>query len=108
MTDGRSKSSWRLDEMAGRPRRHPIHGHWRYGITSRSEVLPNVIVNIEQCGETDYSGMIETFSIQEVMKARCQDLEDLLAACMQLEAETGRRAARGRTALQASRPRCCT
>ncbi|CAD5229624.1 unnamed protein product [Bursaphelenchus okinawaensis] len=86
------KSCWNLDEMARKPRKHPIHNHWRYGITSESKVLSNVIVNIEQCGETDYSGMIETYSIQEVMKARCQDLEDLLAEVMEMEAKTGRQA----------------
>jgi hypothetical protein len=32
---------------------------------------------------------MNTYSVQEVMKARCQDLEDLLAAVMKLEQETG-------------------
>jgi hypothetical protein len=83
------RSCWNLNELAGKPRVHPIHSHWRYGITAPSEVLENVIVNIEQCGETDYIGMLETYSIQEVMKARSQDLEDLLAKVMEMERETG-------------------
>ncbi|KAH7700806.1 Protein R03A10.5 [Aphelenchoides avenae] len=86
------QTSWDLDNMHKKPRTHAIHSHWRYGITGNSEVLDNVIVNIEQCGETDYSGMLETYSIQEVMKARGWDLEDMLKHCMDLEAETGRQA----------------
>ncbi|KAI6191436.1 CRAL-TRIO domain-containing protein [Aphelenchoides bicaudatus] len=86
------KSCWNLNEMAGKPRKHPIHSHWRYGITGPSQVLENVIVNIEQCGETDYSGMMQSYSIQEVMKARCQDLEDLLAEVMKMEKATGKQA----------------
>lgn len=34
--------------MAQKPRLHPIHNHWKYGITGKSNVLENVIVNIEQ------------------------------------------------------------
>lgn len=75
--------------MAHKKRKHPIHSHWRYGITGPSKVLENVVVNIEQCGQTDYSGMMSSYSIQEVMKARCPDLEDLLAAVMEMEKETG-------------------
>lgn len=33
--------------------------------------------------------MLKTFSIQEVLKARTQDLEDMLAECMECEARTG-------------------
>lgn len=33
--------------------------------------------------------MQKTFSMQEVLKARTQDLEDMLAACMECEAKTG-------------------
>jgi len=36
--------------------------------------------------------MMSSFSIQEVMKARTKDLEDLLAACMKLEKRTGKQA----------------
>lgn len=42
------KSSWDLDYLAHKARKHPIHSHWMYGITGQSQVLPNVIVNIEQ------------------------------------------------------------
>jgi hypothetical protein len=85
-------SCWDLDNLAKKPRNHIIHNHWKYGITGRSEVLDGVIVDIEQCGETDYSGMIETYSIQEVMKARVWDLEDMLRHVMEYEAETGKQA----------------
>ncbi|KAH7718734.1 Protein R03A10.5 [Aphelenchoides avenae] len=42
------QTSWDLDNMHKKPRTHAIHSHWRYGITGNSEVLDNVIVNIEQ------------------------------------------------------------
>ncbi|KAI1707953.1 CRAL/TRIO domain-containing protein [Ditylenchus destructor] len=86
------KSSWDLDNLAERPRSHPIHKHWKFGITGNSEVLENVIVNIEQLGQTDYAGMVETYSMQDVLKARTKDLEDMLAACMKLESQTGKQA----------------
>ncbi|VDL69215.1 unnamed protein product [Nippostrongylus brasiliensis] len=86
------KSTWDLDNMHKKTRTHPIHNHWRYGITGHSGVLENVIVNIEQCGRTDYSGMMECFSISEVMKARVYDLEEMLAQCMELEKATGKQA----------------
>ncbi|KHN76017.1 hypothetical protein Tcan_18176 [Toxocara canis] len=41
-------SSWKLDDFLSVPRRHPIHNHWKHGITGLSGVLENVIVNIEQ------------------------------------------------------------
>ncbi|KAI6227162.1 CRAL-TRIO domain-containing protein [Aphelenchoides besseyi] len=86
------KSCWNLNTMARKQRQHPIHRHWKYGITEKSKVLDNVIVNIEQCGTTDYHGMLVTHSIPSVMKARSQDLEDLLAEVMELEEKTGRQA----------------
>ncbi|CAJ0610444.1 unnamed protein product [Cylicocyclus nassatus] len=86
------KSTWDLDNLHKKERTHFIHSHWRYGITKLSGTLENVIVNIEQCGKTDYSGMMECFSISEVMRARIYDLEDMLAKCMELEKETGKQA----------------
>ncbi|XGW35530.1 hypothetical protein V3C99_019059 [Haemonchus contortus] len=86
------KSTWDLDNMHKQDRTHPIHNHWRYGITGESGVLENVIINIEQCGRTDYTGMMECFSISEVMRARVYDLEDMLAHCMELEKRTGKQA----------------
>uniref|UniRef100_A0A7E4UUQ1 CRAL-TRIO domain-containing protein n=1 Tax=Panagrellus redivivus TaxID=6233 RepID=A0A7E4UUQ1_PANRE len=86
------QSAWKLDEMKTKPRSHPIHTHWKHGITGPSKVLENVLVNIEQCGQTDYWGMIQTWSIQEVMKARVPDLEEMLRECMQIEKETGKQA----------------
>ncbi|KAK5980080.1 CRAL-TRIO domain and GOLD domain and CRAL/TRIO N-terminal domain-containing protein [Trichostrongylus colubriformis] len=86
------KSTWDLDNMHKLERTHPIHNHWRYGITGESDVLDNVIINIEQCGRTDYTGMMECFSVAEVMRARIYDLEVMLAQCMELEKRTGRQA----------------
>ncbi|PIO65873.1 hypothetical protein TELCIR_12435, partial [Teladorsagia circumcincta] len=82
------KSSWDFDSIHKKDRTHPIHNHWRHGITGESGVLENVIINIEQCGTTDYNGMMECFSISEVMKARVYDLEEMLAQCMELEKRT--------------------
>jgi len=42
------KSCWKLNEIARKPRNHIIHGHLRFGIRGRSNILENVIVNIEQ------------------------------------------------------------
>ncbi|VDO78315.1 unnamed protein product [Heligmosomoides polygyrus] len=86
------KSTWNLDDMHKKDRSHPIHNHWRHGITGMSGTLENVIVNIEQCGRTDYNGMMECFSISEVMRARVYDLEEMLAQCMELEKQTGKQA----------------
>ncbi|EYC03226.1 hypothetical protein Y032_0095g2829 [Ancylostoma ceylanicum] len=86
------KSTWNLDKIHKNERTHPIHNHWRYGITGLSGTLENVIVNIEQCGKTDYTGMMECFSLSEVMKARIYDLEVMLAQCMELEKQTGKQA----------------
>uniref|UniRef100_A0A1I7W6S1 CRAL-TRIO domain-containing protein n=1 Tax=Heterorhabditis bacteriophora TaxID=37862 RepID=A0A1I7W6S1_HETBA len=98
------KSTWDLDNMRKKPRCHPIHNYWKYGITGLSGVHENVIVNIEQviikviilnvliivfvyfvfvnCGRTDYSGMMECFSVSEVMRARILDLEEMLGMCL--------------------------
>ncbi|VDM82257.1 unnamed protein product [Strongylus vulgaris] len=59
------KSTWDLDNVHNKERTHPIHNHWKYGVTGLSGTLENVIVNIEQCGRTDYNGMMECFSISE-------------------------------------------
>ncbi|KAI6243925.1 CRAL/TRIO domain protein [Aphelenchoides fujianensis] len=83
------KSCWKLDDLVRKPRNHPIHKHWKYGITKESKMLRNVVVN---SGENDYKGMLATWSIQEVMLARAQDLEDMLAEVMSLEMKTGQQA----------------
>lgn len=85
-------STWQFDELGTAPRDHPIHKHWAYGITGLSGVLENVIVNIEQCGQTDYWGMIQTYSLTDVLRARIPDLENMLFHVMKVEAETGRQA----------------
>lgn len=50
---------------------------------------PNVIVNIEQTGTNDFWGILQTFSLTEIMKGRIYDLECMLKEVMDLEAETG-------------------
>ncbi|CAD6191160.1 unnamed protein product [Caenorhabditis auriculariae] len=86
------KSTWQLDELHKAERNQKIHHHWKYGITGESKVLENCIVNVEQCGKTDYSGMMESFSISDVMKARMVDLEQMLNQVMKKEEETGKQA----------------
>uniref|UniRef100_A0A1I7T9U9 CRAL-TRIO domain-containing protein n=2 Tax=Caenorhabditis tropicalis TaxID=1561998 RepID=A0A1I7T9U9_9PELO len=86
------RSAWNLDELHKKERNHPIHKHWKYGITGPSGHMDNVIVNIEQCGKTDYTGMMETWSILEVMRARMVDLEQMLHHVMEIEAKTGKQA----------------
>ncbi|CAJ0950850.1 unnamed protein product, partial [Mesorhabditis belari] len=83
------KSHWDLDGMADRERNHPIHQHWKGGLTGAAVIRPNAIVNIEQTGPNDYWGMLQTYSINEVLKARVHDLESMLRAVMDLEKQTG-------------------
>ncbi|CAJ0582872.1 unnamed protein product, partial [Mesorhabditis spiculigera] len=82
------KCHWDLDTMADRPRNHPIHSHWKSGLTGPSGVRDNVIVNIEQTGGNDYWGMLQTYSISEILEARVHDLESMLRAVMELEKQT--------------------
>uniref|UniRef100_A0AC35U9S6 CRAL-TRIO domain-containing protein n=1 Tax=Rhabditophanes sp. KR3021 TaxID=114890 RepID=A0AC35U9S6_9BILA len=84
------KTTWNLDELATTKRDHPIHNHWMHGITGLAN--ENTIVNIEQCGATDFNGMVETHSITDLLKARMHDLEDMLDRVMKLEAKTGKQA----------------
>ncbi|CAI5454948.1 unnamed protein product [Caenorhabditis angaria] len=86
------RKAWNLDEFHLKERNHPIHNHWKYGITGESGIIENVIVNIEQCGKTDYNGMMESFSIMEIMRARTLDLEQMLAQVMSIERKTGKQA----------------
>uniref|UniRef100_A0A0N5C228 CRAL-TRIO domain-containing protein n=1 Tax=Strongyloides papillosus TaxID=174720 RepID=A0A0N5C228_STREA len=85
-------SVFKFDDMIKDSRNHPIHNHWKYGITKMSSVLENTIVNIEQCGETDYWGLTNTYSMTEVLRARLYDLEDMLSHVMRIEKETGKQA----------------
>lgn len=86
------RSHWDLDHLAAKPRDHPIHNHWRPGLTGESGKIPNVLVNIEQTGTNDYWGMLQTYPINEIMKARVHDLETMLKAVMDKEAKTGEQA----------------
>lgn len=46
-------------------------------------------MQILQCGDTDYWGMVQTHSVTEVLKARLLDLEEMLYRVMKVEEETG-------------------
>uniref|UniRef100_A0A0M3IJ30 CRAL-TRIO domain-containing protein n=1 Tax=Ascaris lumbricoides TaxID=6252 RepID=A0A0M3IJ30_ASCLU len=86
------RSSWDLDKCTEQPRDHAIHRFWKAGITGKALRTPNVIVNIEQSGTNDYWGMLATFPINELMKARVYDLEMMLKKVMEMESETGEQA----------------
>lgn len=84
------KSVWNLDDMHKYPREHPIQQHWPDGITGESGKIENTIINIEQAGPNDYWGMLQTYSLFEVMKSRIHDLEIMLMEVMKLEKITGK------------------
>lgn len=82
------KSDWDLDALAEKPRDHPVHHHWKTGLTGESGIIPNTIVNIEQTGSNDYWGMLQSYPTNEVLRARVHDLESMLKAVMELEKKT--------------------
>ncbi|KAI6205648.1 Cellular retinaldehyde-binding triple function domain containing protein [Aphelenchoides besseyi] len=84
------KSCWNLNTMARKQRQHPIHRHWKYGITEKSKVLDNVIVNIEQV--SSFLLNISTYRLSVELLTITAYLEDLLAEVMELEEKTGRQA----------------
>ncbi|CAJ0582188.1 unnamed protein product, partial [Mesorhabditis spiculigera] len=78
------KCHWNLDLMHAQSEKHPINNYWVNGVTCLAgEKLPNTIVFVEQCGKTDYYGMLQNNSLSEVMKARLPILEDMLHRCQQ-------------------------
>uniref|UniRef100_A0AC34FPH0 CRAL-TRIO domain-containing protein n=1 Tax=Panagrolaimus sp. ES5 TaxID=591445 RepID=A0AC34FPH0_9BILA len=83
------KSHWKLDEVTLKPRNHPIHQFWMSGLTGDAVKTPNAIINVEQTGTNDYWGMLQTFPMNEIMKARVYDLEVMLKSVMEKEAKTG-------------------
>uniref|UniRef100_A0A8R1HQ91 CRAL-TRIO domain-containing protein n=1 Tax=Caenorhabditis japonica TaxID=281687 RepID=A0A8R1HQ91_CAEJA len=82
------KSDWDLDTLAEKPRDHPVHHHWKTGLTGESGIIPNTIVNIEQTGSNDYWGMLNSYPTNEILRARVHDLESMLKAVMDLETKT--------------------
>ncbi|MCP9264578.1 hypothetical protein DINM_022690 [Dirofilaria immitis] len=86
------RNSWDLDNLASKPRNHPLHTYWKAGLTGPAIKTPNVIINVEQTGRNDYWGMIQTFSSNEIMLARTQDLELFLRRIMEMEERTGQQA----------------
>uniref|UniRef100_A0A0M3JHP5 PI3K/PI4K domain-containing protein n=1 Tax=Anisakis simplex TaxID=6269 RepID=A0A0M3JHP5_ANISI len=59
------------------------------GLTGPALRTPHAIVNIEQTGTNDYWGLLSTFPINQIIKARVYDLEMMLKKVMEMEAETG-------------------
>jgi len=80
---------WNLDGMPNGERNHPVHQYWQGGLTGKAVKTGNVLVNVEQTGSNDYWGMLHTFPINELMKARLFDLETMLRHVMEAERETG-------------------
>lgn len=60
------------------------------GLTTSAGKTDNVLVNVEQTGANDYWGMLHTFPLNEIMKARIYDLESMLRAVMEAERKTGK------------------
>uniref|UniRef100_A0AC34QEN0 CRAL-TRIO domain-containing protein n=1 Tax=Panagrolaimus sp. JU765 TaxID=591449 RepID=A0AC34QEN0_9BILA len=85
-------SHWQLDSMADKPRDQPVHSYWQAGMTGESGKIPNAFINVEQTGTNDYWGMLQTFPLNEIMKARIYDLEVMLRTVMEKEAKTGEQA----------------
>ncbi|XGW06943.1 hypothetical protein V3C99_016896 [Haemonchus contortus] len=84
---------WDLDTLADKPRNHAIHKHWKSGLTGEAVKTPNCVVNIEQTGGNDYWGMLNTYPINEILRARIHDLESMLRAVMELEKKNGEQCA---------------
>uniref|UniRef100_A0A914XH98 CRAL-TRIO domain-containing protein n=1 Tax=Plectus sambesii TaxID=2011161 RepID=A0A914XH98_9BILA len=72
------------------PRSHPIQQHWQSGLTGLAGKTENAIVNVEQTGANDYWGMLQTYSLSEVMKSRIQDLEIMFMEVMKHERKSGK------------------
>uniref|UniRef100_A0A914VSQ6 CRAL-TRIO domain-containing protein n=1 Tax=Plectus sambesii TaxID=2011161 RepID=A0A914VSQ6_9BILA len=85
----RFRKCWDLDNIHKRPRNHVIHSHWPYGLTGLSEKVANAIIYVEPSGTCDYWGMLQTYSVTDVMKARIHDLEMMLFEVMKQEKQTG-------------------
>ncbi|VDO69651.1 unnamed protein product, partial [Heligmosomoides polygyrus] len=82
------RKKWDLDTLPDKPRNHPVHQHWKSGLTGEAILTPNCIVNIEQTGGNDYWGMMNTHPINEILRARMHDLENMLRSVMELEKKT--------------------
>uniref|UniRef100_A0A0N4Z4I6 CRAL-TRIO domain-containing protein n=1 Tax=Parastrongyloides trichosuri TaxID=131310 RepID=A0A0N4Z4I6_PARTI len=83
------KSNWDLDHLAEKERNFPVHDYWPAGYTGLAKKIPNVIVNVEQTGVNDFWGLLHTFPLNDVLRARCHDLETMLKMVMEEEAKTG-------------------
>ncbi|GMT06956.1 hypothetical protein PENTCL1PPCAC_29130, partial [Pristionchus entomophagus] len=83
-------SSWDVDSVHQKQRGyHPVHKYWSGSRCGPSDVIPNCIVHVEHSGKIDFDGILDNYSITEVMKARIYDTEEMLADVMQMEKETG-------------------
>ncbi|GMT32414.1 hypothetical protein PFISCL1PPCAC_23711 [Pristionchus fissidentatus] len=85
--------SWEIDSVHKQQRgSHPIHRFWPRSACGMSGVIPNCLVHVEQSGKVDFDGILDTFSIAEVMRARIFDIEEMLSDVMRIEKETGEQA----------------
>ncbi|GMT04164.1 hypothetical protein PENTCL1PPCAC_26338, partial [Pristionchus entomophagus] len=82
--------SWEIDGIHQKERGyHPIHRYWPRSKCGMSGVIPSCLVHVEQSGQIDFDGILDNFSIAEVMRARIFDIEEMFADVMQIEKETG-------------------
>ncbi|KAF8383604.1 hypothetical protein PRIPAC_72746 [Pristionchus pacificus] len=85
--------SWEIDSIHEKERGyHPIHKFWPRSKCGMSGVIPNCLVHVEQSGHVDFDGILDQFSIAEVMRARIFDIEEMLTDVMHIEKETGEQA----------------
>ncbi|GMR32589.1 hypothetical protein PMAYCL1PPCAC_02784, partial [Pristionchus mayeri] len=85
--------SWDIDGVHEKERGyHPIHRYWPRSVCGMSQVFPNCLVHVEQSGHVDFDGILDNFSIAEVMRARIFDIEEMLRDVMIIEKETGEQA----------------
>ncbi|CEF60932.1 CRAL-TRIO domain and GOLD domain and CRAL/TRIO,N-terminal domain-containing protein [Strongyloides ratti] len=83
------KSKWDLDNLAKENRNFPVHEYWPAGYTGPAIKIPNVIVNVEQTGVNDFWGLLHTYPLNDILKARCHDLETMLKLVMEEEKKSG-------------------
>ncbi|GMS92333.1 hypothetical protein PENTCL1PPCAC_14508, partial [Pristionchus entomophagus] len=71
---------------------HPIHSLWKISTLGMSAASPDCIVLLEQSGFVDYARIHDTFSFTEIVRAKLQDAEQVLAAVNRIEKKTGKQA----------------
>uniref|UniRef100_A0A915API9 CRAL-TRIO domain-containing protein n=1 Tax=Parascaris univalens TaxID=6257 RepID=A0A915API9_PARUN len=85
-------SLWEMDKLGTVRKEDDFEKHWPYKITGLSGRLSNVLVMIEQTGQIDFAGMLNTYSVTDILMARLHDFENMLQSIMELEERTGEQA----------------